>query len=259
VATEKNLRERKVHEDRKLLNLTLLGAVTTSARPTLLYAATRENSDAKIRNVNAIAATILSQSRVVFLSKILSLLRCLDPRLAELCYIDTVRGIKGGGRIGLWWTVVLQDSVIITHHYEVLADNVRPEMREAFEAANLMEVPNSDREQSGVFKIESVHLEAYLRGIKTYHLDGGVVRVKAVPRWVPVTKTTAQIRQVSDCTFFASPQEEPRPGAEGGVRDGARGHRGRAQHRAEADAWHGDRKVRAMRVADPFVSDLPAL
>jgi hypothetical protein len=59
-------------------------------RPYLLYAKTVHNEGAKIVNLNMIAATILGSSRVVFLSKVLTLLRCLDPRLAVICYMDTV-------------------------------------------------------------------------------------------------------------------------------------------------------------------------
>jgi hypothetical protein len=84
--------------DDHVINLTLLGAVHpgTNQRPKLLYALTTENTKAKIKNVNCIAAAILSESRVVFFSKLLMLLRCLDPRLAELCYMDTVRRMGGG-------------------------------------------------------------------------------------------------------------------------------------------------------------------
>jgi hypothetical protein len=55
-------------------------------------------------------------------------------------------------------------------------------MREMYETSGLFEVAGSATEQSGTFKIESTHLETYFRGLKTYHLDGDVVRVKAVPR-----------------------------------------------------------------------------
>jgi hypothetical protein len=95
VVNEKTLQKKRLAGKSNRANeicLTLLGATHgNSRRPQLLYAMTTENKKAKIKNVNSIAACILGMSKVVFFSKLLVLLRCLDPTLAELCYMDTVR------------------------------------------------------------------------------------------------------------------------------------------------------------------------
>lgn len=54
-----------------------------------MYAVTKRNSGAPVRNIVQLAAGILSWSRCIFYSSLIFLLNVLDPRLAVLCYIDT--------------------------------------------------------------------------------------------------------------------------------------------------------------------------
>ena len=91
----RNLSRRGGAEDgKRTMHTTLLGAVRPSGggRPFLLYAQTLEDRLAPISNVKQVAATILGTSRKVFLSKILTLLRCMDPGKCEMCYIGECVG-----------------------------------------------------------------------------------------------------------------------------------------------------------------------
>ena len=67
--------------------VSLLGAVhRKGTTPDLLYAITSRKPEDKIFNLIQVACAILSQSRNIFLGKILTLLRCFDPRKLELAY-----------------------------------------------------------------------------------------------------------------------------------------------------------------------------
>jgi hypothetical protein len=67
--------------------VTLMGAVQKPGkRPDLLYAVTSHRPDERISNTIQMSANILGQSRVIFLSKLLFMLRCFDPRKVEVAY-----------------------------------------------------------------------------------------------------------------------------------------------------------------------------
>ena len=78
-----------------LINAGLLGLLTKSRpglgsvgrAPDCLFAFTYRDSGARIRNVVQMAATILSASRVVFLTLVLKLIRYADPGRMEICYM----------------------------------------------------------------------------------------------------------------------------------------------------------------------------
>jgi hypothetical protein len=74
-----------IHSPR-IMHMTFLGFVVKSGSPDLIYAVTTENKSKKIFNVCQVSAAILSSSRALFLSRILELLKILDPRKAEMCY-----------------------------------------------------------------------------------------------------------------------------------------------------------------------------
>jgi hypothetical protein len=81
----------KILKSERLLQMSLLGASRPSnGYPDLLYAMTRSNSKAKIRNVVQMSACILSNSRYFFLGVLGDLLRLLDFRLAELSYVGKI-------------------------------------------------------------------------------------------------------------------------------------------------------------------------
>ena len=82
---DKKKRELLYSED--LMHVTLLGAKCREGEaPDLVYAVTFKQPRAEICNILQVSSWILSASRCVFLGKILTLLRCFDPRKLELCY-----------------------------------------------------------------------------------------------------------------------------------------------------------------------------
>ena len=114
----------------------MLGAMKRANKaPDLLYTITMHRPEQKINNVLQLSACILSQSRTIFLGKILTLLRIMDPRKAEICYYDT-------------------DSLCVAASSICFLDLLKREwvstgpdlMRQLFED------PESEREQSGFFK-----------------------------------------------------------------------------------------------------------
>jgi hypothetical protein len=93
IMTEGSLKNKKstLLQSPDLLQLTLLG-VEEKAKgkrrlPQLLYAVSLRSSEAKIFNMSQVSACILGHSRNVFLEKVLSLLRLLDPAKMEICYL----------------------------------------------------------------------------------------------------------------------------------------------------------------------------
>lgn len=73
--------------------VTLMGCTKPKkGRPDLVYGISRWNKDADIVNTLQVAATILSMSKVIFFSHLLSILRHFDPGKVALLYSDTGSG-----------------------------------------------------------------------------------------------------------------------------------------------------------------------
>ena len=69
---------------------TLLGVVDSKKEePQLVYLCEVDNSHAKDRNCLHLASLILNESRVIYLSNLLVLLRYFRPECIELAYLDT--------------------------------------------------------------------------------------------------------------------------------------------------------------------------
>ena len=80
-------------------------------RYSFLYSMVSSGVTKKIRNCISKAVAILSNSKTIILGHVNFLLECLDPRLAQLCYMDT-------------------DSCIFSFTHPSLEDNLLPEKRE---------------------------------------------------------------------------------------------------------------------------------
>ena len=121
-----------VDEDRELLVLTLC-----------------HQPDKRIVNAAQVACQVLSCSKLIFLSQLLILLRCLDPRMAELAYMDT--------DCAVFWTV-----------HQELADNVREHKRKEFDdAAHLLFADGESYvPQNGKWEKEGRFCVAFFRGNK---------------------------------------------------------------------------------------------
>ena len=57
--------------------------------PELVYGVSRWDKEAQIVNTIQVAASILSKSKVIFFSHLLSIMRNFDPRKVALLYSDT--------------------------------------------------------------------------------------------------------------------------------------------------------------------------
>ena len=87
VMGERQLRKMKFVEGEHLLSLTLLGAICKPyEQPQLLYAVTKSQPRARIHNVLAMSACILSNSRLIFLGILHRLNSILCCTKAQLCY-----------------------------------------------------------------------------------------------------------------------------------------------------------------------------
>jgi hypothetical protein len=92
IVSESYLKKKKLGDRLSLTGpdvyqVTLLGAVQKPDKyPDLLYAVTSHMPDERISNTIQMSANILGQSRVIFLSKLLFMLRCFDPRKVEVAY-----------------------------------------------------------------------------------------------------------------------------------------------------------------------------
>jgi len=158
--------------DPRNFSVTLVGALDRGPRmtPNLLYAVSSHRPEAAIFNVLQVSGTILGESRNIFMSLILELLRSLDPRKVEIAYGDT-------------------DSCILAVSDPDLRSLVRAELVDRVDEilAGLLEDPDADLEQSGLFKIEGApYRDARFRTGKCYALGGAdeqfAFRMRSIPR-----------------------------------------------------------------------------
>lgn len=105
--------------------------------PELLFLLTRKNEKGRLLNTHQISGSILGISKVIFYEHIRSLLELLDPRKAEICYLDT-------------------DSIIIATSEPELYECVEEGLEEAFEkqSQHLFVDESSPRHQTGKLKLE---------------------------------------------------------------------------------------------------------
>lgn len=117
-----------------------------------LYSVIVSGKNRAINNSLPKAVSILSNSKTLFLDHIQTLLSSLDPRLAELCYIDT-------------------DSCIFSLTNPSLEECLLPNKKDAFEKKDIL-VKNEKCPQSfhGKLKCEGTYLGGHFRTIKIYRL-----------------------------------------------------------------------------------------
>jgi len=152
-----------------VLQLTLLGAVEekNDKPPSLLYAVTLKRPAAKILNLLQVSAAILNYSRLIFLSRVATLLKIMSPLFFSIAYNDT-------------------DSCISMTTHKDLAANLRPGVDPALLAAEF-EDEESPIHQSGKWKLESVWSSARFRCPKCYKLENPseaekLSRMRGIPR-----------------------------------------------------------------------------
>jgi len=119
-----------------------------------LYAVTVTGKFNTIKNSLPKAVAILSNSKALFLNNIHLLLECLNPRYAELCYIDT-------------------DSCIFSFTYPSLDECLLPDKKDYFNNQNILVTPQLEsgpHSFHGKLKCEGIYHGGLFRTIKIYRL-----------------------------------------------------------------------------------------
>jgi hypothetical protein len=104
-----------------------------------------------IRNTIAQAVSTLSNSKMVILRSVHAILVCLDPRLFEICYMDT-------------------DSCLISTTFPRIEQCVLPHKLELWRQLDILADETSPHSCHGKMKLEGVYCHAYFKGIKIYRL-----------------------------------------------------------------------------------------
>jgi hypothetical protein len=120
-------------------------------RYSFLYSMVSSGVTKKIRNCIAKAVAILSNSKTIILGHVNFLLECLDPRLAQLCYMDT-------------------DSCIFSFTHPSLEDNLLPEKREKWIEGNIIADETGETSCHGKLKLEGTFRVGLFKALKIYRL-----------------------------------------------------------------------------------------
>ena len=120
-------------------------------RYSFLYSMVSSGVTKKIRNCIPKAVAILSNSKTIILGHVNFLLECLDPRLAQLCYMDT-------------------DSCIFSFTHPSLEDNLLPEKREKWIEGNIIADETGENSCHGKLKLEGTFRVGLFKALKIYRL-----------------------------------------------------------------------------------------
>ena len=116
-----------------------------------LYCVTASGENKAVKNCLPKAVAILSNSKVIFLSHIDTMLRCLDPGKAEICYTDT-------------------DSCIFSLTHKDLEDNLAADRVDEWRAAGILADEQSPTSCHGKMKLEGVFKAGLFKALKIYRL-----------------------------------------------------------------------------------------
>ena len=120
-------------------------------RYNFLYAVTVSGEDRLIKNTLHRAVAILSNSKRLFFGHINVMLRCLDPCLAELSYIDT-------------------DSCLFSTTHENLLDCISPPKLAFFKASGVLADEEAENSCHGKMKLEGTFAAGRFKALKIYRL-----------------------------------------------------------------------------------------
>ena len=136
---------------------------------TTLYAVEVSGKKRRLFNNLPKAVAVLSNSKRLFFGHLSTMLECLDPRLAELCYIDT-------------------DSCVWSLTYENLEDCVLGEKLADWRAASVLADESSPISCHGKLKLEGTYRAGLFKTTKIYRLFGDLeyTRCKGVNRHTAV-------------------------------------------------------------------------
>ena len=141
-----------------------------------LYAVEVSGNSRQLFNNLPKAVAVLSNSKRLFFSHLDIMFRCLDPRLAELCYVDT-------------------DSCIWSFTYSRLEDCILPERRALWQRSNIVADEEGPISCHGKMKLEGTHAGGLFKTSKIYRLFSSpsasagdfnerYTRCKGVNRWI---------------------------------------------------------------------------
>ena len=116
-----------------------------------LYMITFSGKERPILNNIAGAVAVLSNSKKLFLGHINTMLECGDPRLCELCYIDT-------------------DSCIFSMTYISWEDCVKPDKWMLWLSSSVMADEDADSSFHGQLKCEGIYRGGLFKSMKIYRL-----------------------------------------------------------------------------------------
>ncbi len=120
-------------------------------RYSFLYAISASGVTKKIKNCIPKAVAILSNSKTIILGHVNVMLECLDPALAELCYMDT-------------------DSCLFSFTHANLEDNLLDEKRETWRSANILADEAGPESCHGKLKLEGTFRVGFFKALKIYRL-----------------------------------------------------------------------------------------
>ena len=120
-------------------------------RYSFLYSISVSGVTKAIKNCIPKAVAILSNSKTIILGHVQIMLECLDPALAELCYMDT-------------------DSCIFSFTHPLLDDNLLPEKKEFWSAANILADEAAPESCHGKLKLEGTFRVGFFKALKIYRL-----------------------------------------------------------------------------------------
>lgn len=116
-----------------------------------LFAVNIKGNERPIKNCLPKAVAILSNSKVLFLGHVRFMLECLDPMLAEVCYMDT-------------------DSIIFSLTRSRLESCILPEMMSRWTKRAIIANPKSKESCHGLMKLEGMYRAGLFRTFKIYRL-----------------------------------------------------------------------------------------
>ena len=119
-----------------------------------LYAVVTSGAEKAVKNCLPKAAAILGNSKVIFLSHLHTLLVCLDPAKAEICYTDT-------------------DSCVFSTTHERLEDNLSPDRLDDWRRADIMADEDGPESCHGKMKLEGTFRAGLFKTLKIYRLFTG--------------------------------------------------------------------------------------
>ena len=120
-----------------------------------LYSMVVSGVGKQIKNCIPRGVAVLSNSKTIILSHVNTMLECLDPRLSEICYMDT-------------------DSCIFSLTHENLEDNLLAEKLEHWKMFDIIADESGDKTCHGKMKLEGTFKVGLFKALKIYRLFSSV-------------------------------------------------------------------------------------